>query len=315
VFTANWRTIYALDELTGAEVWSYDTGPNTGLGATSPAVADGMVFTSVINALDRGVVYALNETSGKLIWSFVASTYIFSSPAVSDGMVFIGGYPSSFYALNETTGALIWTTYGTTYIGCDRSSPAVADGIVLLGSCDNYAYALNESTGAVMWNYYIGYAGACYVESSPAVADNMVFAAGLDSIYCFGQSVNVNPVLEVINLSNNTVVSSSDVTLQWSCRSIISVGHYSVKLDNSPWIDAGDNDNYTFNGLANGNHTVYIEAFDRGGSSSTVQVYFTVSASNLTPEMVTIIGASSAIVIVSVYVAVRKSRSAKREKG
>jgi hypothetical protein len=47
--------------------------------------------------------------------------------------------------------------------------------------------------------------------------------------------------------------------------------------------------------------------------NSTVQVSFTMSASILTPETVAIIGASSAIIIVSVHVAFRKPRSTKKE--
>jgi outer membrane protein assembly factor BamB len=306
VFIGNAQAIYALNEQTGTDVWSYDTGQ--GMGATSPAVANGMVFTS-----DTGGVFALNETSGKRIWSFGTSTYMFSSPAVADGIVFIGAYPSGFYALNETTGALIWTTWGTTYIGCDFSSPAVAKGIVYVGSFDNNIYALNESTGAVIWSRYIGYAGAPYVQSSPAIADNMMFMAGGANIYCFGQSVNLKPVLEVINPSNNTIVSSSDVTLHWNCRSIISVGYFSVRLDNDQWIDTGDNSTYTFKDLPNGNHTVYIQAFDRGGLNSTVLVDFNVSALKFTPEIAAIIGAVSAIIVVLTYVVVKKSRVTKKE--
>ena len=298
--------IYALNEQTGAEVWSFET--NAGLSLTSPAVADGMVFWAV-----TGGVYALNETSGARIWNFDTGLYMESSPAVSDGMVFIGGYPCAIYALNETSGALIWTTYPT--IGTSFSSPAVADGMVFVGQFAPYGnfYALNESTGATIWNYSTGFYEERW-DSSPAVADGMVFIGSeIGYIYCFGQSVNVKPVLQVINPLNNTVVSSSEVTLQWNCKSIISVGDYSVKLDNDPWIDVGDNNTYTFQGVANGNHTLCIQAVDRGGLNSTVYVYFTVSALKLTPEIVAIIGAIAAIILISVYVAIKKSRGSKKD--
>jgi outer membrane protein assembly factor BamB len=299
--------IYALNEQTGAEVWSYET--NAGLSSTSPAVADGMVFLAA-----TGGVLAFNETSGARIWNFDTGLYMESSPAVADGIVFIGAYPCAIYALNETSGTLIWTTYPT--IGTSFCSPAIADDMVYVGNfgSDSNFYALNESTGATTWNYSGGFFYGGQWDSSPAVADGMVFICSYKGyIYCFGQSVNVKPVLQVTNPSNNTVVSSSDVTLQWNCRSIISVGDYLVKLDNDPWIDAGDNNTYTFQGLANGNHTVYIQAVDRGGLNGTVYVYFTVNALKLTPEIVAIIGAIFAIILILVYVAIKKPKGPKRD--
>jgi outer membrane protein assembly factor BamB len=302
VFIGNARgSIYALNEQTGAEIWSYET--NAEPADNSPAVADGIVFIGL-----AGGVYAFNKTTGAKIWDFPTGLYMLSSPAVSDGMVFIGAYPSAIYTLNETTGALIWTTRPA--IGTSSSSPAVADGTVFVGEFagNGNIYALNESTGATIWNYSTGFD----VRSSPAIADNMVFIGGGAYLYCFGQSVNVKPVLQVVNPLNNTVVSLSDVTLSWNCRSIISIDHYSVKLDNDPWIDIGNSNAYTFKSLTNGNHTTYIQAVDRGGLNSTVDVRFTVSALKLTPEIVAIIGAIFAIIIVLVYVVVKKSRGLKK---
>jgi len=61
-----------------------------------------------------------------------------SSPAVADGMVFVGSYDDKVYALDESTGARIWS-YTT---GDDvSSSPAVADGMVFIGSGDYRVYA------------------------------------------------------------------------------------------------------------------------------------------------------------------------------
>jgi len=301
VFVGGSQGIYALNEHDGSEMWNYDTGE--GQGATSPAVADGIVF-----AESSGTVYALNETSGTKIWSFGTGMYTFSSPTVADGVVFASAYPRSFYALNETTGTVIWTTSGTTYIGSDFSSPAVADGTVFLGSFDNDFYALNESTGAVIWNLYMGYAGAPYVEASPALADNMVFTAGGDSIYCFGEPVRLPPVPAIISPSPNAVLSSSDVTVHWSCRSIISIGYYATRIDNGPWINTGENNTYTFKNLSNGNHTVYIQAFNRGGLNSTILVNFAVSASTLTPEIVIIVGVALAIILVLFYASLKQKR-------
>jgi len=55
---------------------------------------------------------------------------VYSSPAVANGVVYVGS-GSNVYALNASTGALLWTY--TTASGVS-SSPAVANGAVYVGS-------------------------------------------------------------------------------------------------------------------------------------------------------------------------------------
>ena len=76
-----------------------------------------------------------------------------SSPAVVNGVVYVGSDDNNVYALNATTGAKLWN-YTTG--GAVDSSPAVANGIVYVGSDDHNVYALNATTGAKLWNYTTG---------------------------------------------------------------------------------------------------------------------------------------------------------------
>jgi hypothetical protein len=66
-----------------------------------------------------------------------------SSPAVADGVVYVGSDDNNVYALNASTGITIWT-YGTT--GLVDSSPAVANGVVYVGSNDYSVYAFGTIT-------------------------------------------------------------------------------------------------------------------------------------------------------------------------
>ena len=50
-------------------------------------------------------MYALNDSTGTKIWSYVTSSDIVSSPTVSGGAVYVGSFDGSFYALNASTGA------------------------------------------------------------------------------------------------------------------------------------------------------------------------------------------------------------------
>ncbi len=102
----------------------------------------------------------------------------YSSPAVADGMVFVGSIDHKVYALDQHTGAHIWN-YTTG--GLVESSPTVADGRVYVGSADNRVYCLDAYTGAHIWNYTTGYD----VFSSPAVDGSRVYVGSYDGkIYC-----------------------------------------------------------------------------------------------------------------------------------
>lgn len=114
-----------------------------------------------------------------LKWSYTTGDIVYSSPAVVNGVVYIGSADSKVYALNASTGAKLWS-YRT---GGVQSSPAVANGVVHIGSGDYNVYALNASTGVKLWSYATG-AG---VYSSPAVANGVVYVGSLDNnVYAFG---------------------------------------------------------------------------------------------------------------------------------
>jgi len=111
-------------------------------------------------------LYALNASTGAVLWNYTTVSYVDSSPAVANGVVYVAVY-GSLYALNASTGALLWNyTPGC----CINSSPAVASGVAYLGSGDSL-YALNASTGALLWKYTTG----SELSSSPAVANGVVY--------------------------------------------------------------------------------------------------------------------------------------------
>jgi outer membrane protein assembly factor BamB len=100
-----------------------------------------------------------------LKWHF-ATGGGFSSPAVVNGVVYIGAGNRNVYSLNAKTGAKL-SSY--TNGGVVDFSPAVANG-VLYGT----GYASNAKTGAVVWDQPHG----CSVATSPALAYGMAYVAG-----------------------------------------------------------------------------------------------------------------------------------------
>src|SRR5579863_3568306 len=116
-------------------------------------------------------VYALKASTGTKLWSY-AMFSAGSSPAVANGVVYVGSYDFNVYALNASSGAELWS-YATR--GSVYSSPAVANGVVYVGSDDQGVYALNAKTGAKLWSY----ATSSFV-SSPSVANGLVYVGSQD---------------------------------------------------------------------------------------------------------------------------------------
>ncbi|HET8521912.1 MAG TPA: PQQ-binding-like beta-propeller repeat protein, partial [Thermomicrobiales bacterium] len=122
-------------------------------------------------------VYALDGYSGPPRWTFKTAGQIFSSPAVANGLVYIGSNDGVFYAINAETGKERWRFSAENAIS---SSPAVVNGAVYFGSDDGNLYALDAASGQLIWRARIGPAF-----SSPAVVDGVVYIGGGQSVFAF----------------------------------------------------------------------------------------------------------------------------------
>ena len=63
---------------------------------------------------------------------------MYSSPAVANGIVYVGSNDKNLYALDAKTGAKLWS-YATG--NSVESSPIVTNGMVYVGSDDGKVYA------------------------------------------------------------------------------------------------------------------------------------------------------------------------------
>ena len=163
--TGCYCTLHALDLATGKELTQIDVG---GQVAASPAVADGKLFvptmTAELLAIDAeqvdgrlalrepqatsvlrvgavtekfvlaaardGRVYAIDRTTGKDAWTFLAGARIDSSPVVAGTRVYFGSFDKHLYVL-DLKGHVVQK------IGLDGSiaaSPAISGGCVVVGT-------------------------------------------------------------------------------------------------------------------------------------------------------------------------------------
>jgi outer membrane protein assembly factor BamB len=119
----------------------------------------------------NGTLFAFNASTGERLWSN-ASIAAYQTASVANGMVYVGSADHSVYALNARTGAVIWKYLA----GSNTYSATVANGAVYVGSDDEHLYALNAKTGARLWSY----ATNGPITAAPAVANGIVFAGSGD---------------------------------------------------------------------------------------------------------------------------------------
>jgi outer membrane protein assembly factor BamB len=95
----------ALNAATGASIWNVTVGS---IMQSSPAVADGVVFvgsddTSIpfLPLINGHSVYAFNGTTGAMIWSYVTGGSVVSSPAIANGLLYVGSDDDKVYAFGS----------------------------------------------------------------------------------------------------------------------------------------------------------------------------------------------------------------------
>jgi outer membrane protein assembly factor BamB len=157
-------------------IWSVTTG---GLVTSTPAVVADVVYV----ASGDGRVYALDAHTGVEIWRSAQIDAGVSSPAVIDGVVYIGTGvdEGAAYALDARTGAVLWSTE----TGGISSSPCVGNGLVYFGTNNDSVIALRAVNGEVVWETPTNNS----VQSSPALAGGRVYAAsGFGTTYAFDAS-------------------------------------------------------------------------------------------------------------------------------
>lgn len=87
-------------------------------------------------------------------WTFKAAGPIVTSPAIEDGVVYVGSMSGHMYAIDRQTGHEKWNFKSSRPIA---SSPAVADGALYFVSSAGSLAALDVATGQPKWVYAIEY--------------------------------------------------------------------------------------------------------------------------------------------------------------
>ena len=128
--------LWALSPGSGATRW---VGRVNGKIYGTPAVAGGRVFVP-------SVAYSLwaFSTSGRRLWRVSTGSYVYSSPAVADGVVCFGAYNGVFYGVSAGSGRALWRIPTG---GAISGAAVIVDGVAYVGSFAGRILGVNLHTG------------------------------------------------------------------------------------------------------------------------------------------------------------------------
>lgn len=148
---------------------------------STPAVgADGTIYVGGVALVGTSYAYALVAVSplnGSIVWAYRVGNEITSSPAIANGVVYVGSKDGYLYAIDELSGALMWRYYTGGQI--HMCSPVVgSDGTVYIGGGSGRLQAVDGTTGLRKWSFQTG----SQIMSSPALSPDgsRIYAGSCD---------------------------------------------------------------------------------------------------------------------------------------
>lgn len=132
---------------------------------------------AVASRINTTNVASLNQA-----WSYQTGSIITGTPIVSGGMVYVGSWDGMMYALREADGSLVWSLATEQVISnCDvnygiDSTAAIVGGRLYFGAANCNLYSVNAANGNVIWRTHLadGTKG-WHLWSSPLVSDGKIY--------------------------------------------------------------------------------------------------------------------------------------------
>ena len=129
----------------------------------------------VLVGSEDGGLYGFNAATGEeLDWSpFLTGGKIWSTPAIFNGIAYIGSHDHFIYAFDLRDGRELWR-FETG--GAVVSTPLVVDGLAIAGSFDKKLYALDADDGGLEWEFE----GSNWFWAGAATDGETIFAPSMD---------------------------------------------------------------------------------------------------------------------------------------
>ncbi|MBI1764969.1 MAG: PQQ-binding-like beta-propeller repeat protein [Acidobacteria bacterium] len=171
------------------QMWSLNAGE---IIESSAAIADATVYVGTGSNSNAGELIAVDLWSGKPKWKYKTKEAVGeSSPAVANGLVFVGDLEGTFHAVNATNGQGLWTYKSGGEIKC---SPVIVGDKVLIGSYDGSLYCFEARSGKTIWQFKT----ENYVHGTPCIVDGIAYFGGCDEIF---HGIRISDGKEVTHLA------------------------------------------------------------------------------------------------------------------
>jgi len=231
-------------------------------------------------------------TSNFTKWTYQTGGAVQSSPAIVDGVLYVGSDDGHVYSLNASTGQMLWS-YQTGAASDVRSSPAVSNGVVYVGADDGKLHAIYANNGSAKWTFN----AAAAVRTSPVVGDGIVYFGSDARFYAVNATTgtyiwfkNTGPVKSSPAVLDGIVYFGSNYNYFWALDAatgdIIRRPEVGSPVQSSPAIDQGvayfganDNKLYAYN-IGTGT-TVWSPTLDNNIQSCPVVAGDTVYATTI----------------------------------
>jgi outer membrane protein assembly factor BamB len=139
-----------------------------------PAINGNMVYVANSN----GMVHAVNQKTGHLLWSKQLNYNIMSGPAVANGYIALGTNRANVILLRQSDGTI---AHELTVSGDVLSTPVITHSKVIIKTIDGYLYAFDLKSGEKLWASEHGSPGLMLkASSSPVLMDKMVLVGFSD---------------------------------------------------------------------------------------------------------------------------------------
>ena len=160
----------------GAQLWRYATGGSI-FGAA--AVDTSGTIPTVVVASSDGKAYAINATSGSLLWKTGLGGPANGSPLVVNGKAIFVANSGQITALNFGDGSLAWQIQTGAY----QWAGAASDGTnVYVSGDDGSVYSIAVTTGVQIWKVNLGGDQFRFI---PAISGTHIYVPGQSgNLYC-----------------------------------------------------------------------------------------------------------------------------------
>lgn len=152
-FLAGNSVFYALDAVTGQQLWLYsrqDTSEFSIRGGSQAVIKDKTLYVG----FSDGSLVALNATNGSSVWEVQLNKNkrfrdIDATPVIDGQNIYVSGYDDKLYCLN-LNGEIQWRIEGGGY-----SPVTIAGDRIYYPNTNGEVLALNKSSGAVLWKFKV----------------------------------------------------------------------------------------------------------------------------------------------------------------